>query len=82
MRSVSIPNTISYRARRAQDGELVVGESEGQPEYKDSTERVQDFAEEELGKVTLQNNVQLLDRTESLSQPSNPSSNSMDRVAW
>ena len=49
LRPVSIPETVSYKARRAQDGEMEVGEGEGQPEYKDSTERVQDLAEEETG---------------------------------
>ena len=49
VKPISIPHTISYRARRALDGELVVGDGEGQPEYKDCTERVQDLAEEETG---------------------------------
>ena len=45
VRPVSIPETVSYKARRAQDGEMVVGEGD----YKDSTERMQDLAEEEAG---------------------------------
>ena len=39
----------SHIARRAQDGEMVVGEGDGQPDYKDSTECMQDLAEEEGG---------------------------------
>ena len=46
---ISIPETVSYKARRAQDGEMELGEGDGQPEYKDSTERMQDLAEEEAG---------------------------------
>ena len=49
MKTVSIPENISYKARRAQDGEMEVGEGDGQPEYKDATERMQDLAEEEAG---------------------------------
>ena len=49
LKPISIPETVSYKARRAQDGEMEVGEGEGQPEYKDSTERVQDLAEDETG---------------------------------
>ena len=48
-RSISIPDTVSYKARRAQDGEMEMGEGDGQPEYRDSTERMQDLAEEEAG---------------------------------
>ena len=48
-RSISIPETVSYKARRAQDGEMEVGEGDGQPDHKDSTERMQDLAEEEAG---------------------------------
>ena len=48
-RAISIPETVSYKARRAQDGEMVVGEGDGQPDHKDSTERMQDLAEEEAG---------------------------------
>ena len=49
LKPISIPETVSYKARRAQDGEMEVREGEGQPEYKDSTERVQDLAEDETG---------------------------------
>ena len=45
LKSISIPESVSYKARRAQDGEMEIGEGEGQPEYKDSTERMQDLAE-------------------------------------
>ena len=48
-RPISIPETVSYKARRAQDGEMEVGEGDGQPDHKDSTERMQDLAEEEAG---------------------------------
>ena len=48
-RTISIPETVSYKARRAQDGEMIVGEGDGQPDHKDSTERMQDLAEEEAG---------------------------------
>ena len=37
IRPISIPETVSYKARRAQDGEMEMGEGDGQPEYKDST---------------------------------------------
>ena len=49
LKPISIPESVSYKARRAQDGEMEVGEGEGQPEYKDSTERMQDLAEDEAG---------------------------------
>ena len=49
LRRIDIPETVSYKARRAQDGEMEVGTGEGQPERKDSTERMQDLAEEEIG---------------------------------
>ena len=49
VRPISVPETVSYKARRAQDGEMEVGEGDGQPDYKDSTERMQDLAEEEAG---------------------------------
>ena len=49
IKSISIPETVSYKARRAQDGEMEMGEGDGQPEYRDSTERMQDLAEEEAG---------------------------------
>ena len=49
LRDMDIPESVSYKARRAQDGEMDVGTGEGQPEYKDSTERMQDLAEEEIG---------------------------------
>ena len=49
IKAISIPETVSCKARRAQDGEVEIGEGEGQPEYKDSTERMQDLAEEEIG---------------------------------
>ena len=49
LKPISIPQNVSYKARRAQDGEVELGEGEGQPEYKDSTERMQDLAEEEAG---------------------------------
>ena len=49
LRKIDIPETVSYKARRAQDGEMEVGTGEGQPEYKDSTERMQDLAEDEIG---------------------------------
>ena len=49
LRPITVPETVSYKARRAQDGEMELGEGDGQPEYKDSTERMQDLAEEEAG---------------------------------
>ena len=49
LKKITIPETVSYKARRAQDGEMEVGAGEGQPEHKDSTERMQDLAEEEIG---------------------------------
>ena len=49
LKPINIPETVSYKARRAQDGEMEVGTGEGQPEHKDSTERMQDLAEEEIG---------------------------------
>ena len=49
LKPIATPETISYKARRAQDGEMELGEGDGQPEYKDSTERMQDLAEEEAG---------------------------------
>ena len=49
LRKIDIPESVSYKARRAQDGEMEVGTGEGQPEHKDSTERMQDLAEEEIG---------------------------------
>ena len=49
IKPIAIPETVSYKARRAQDGEMELGEGDGQPEYKDSTERMQDLAEEEAG---------------------------------
>ena len=45
IKPIAIPETVSYKARRAQDGEMELGEGDGQPEYKDSTERMQDLAE-------------------------------------
>ena len=47
--SITVPKTVSYKARRAQDGEMELGEGDGQPEFKDSTERMQDLAEDEAG---------------------------------
>ena len=49
LKAISIPETVSYKARRAQDGAMEIGEGERQPEYKNSTERMQDLAEEEIG---------------------------------
>ena len=49
VKPISVPDTVSYKARRAQDGEMEVGEGDGQPDHKDSTERMQDLAEEEAG---------------------------------
>ena len=46
---ITIPKSVSYKARRAQDGEMELGEGDGQPEFKDSTERMQDLAEDEAG---------------------------------
>ena len=46
---ITVPETVSYKARRAQDGEMEPGEGDGQPEFKDSTERMQDLAEDEAG---------------------------------
>ena len=49
LRKMDIPQNVSYKARRAQDGKMDIGSGEGQPEYQDSTERMQDLAEEEIG---------------------------------
>ena len=49
VKSIAVPETVSYKARRAQDGEMEPGEGDGQPEFKDSTERMQDLAEDEAG---------------------------------
>ena len=49
LQPITVPETVSYKARRAQDGEMELGEGDGQPEYKDSTERMQDLAEDEAG---------------------------------
>ena len=49
VKPITVPETVSYKARRAQDGEMELGEGDGQPEYKDSTERMQDLAEDEAG---------------------------------
>ena len=49
LRKMDVPPNVSYIAQGAQDGEMNIGDGEGQPEYKDSTERMQDLAEEEGG---------------------------------
>ena len=70
LKPIAVPETVSYKARRAQDGEMELGEGDGQPEYKDSTERMQDLAEEEAGEG------------ETANQRTVGSSNLMKRAAW
>ena len=82
LKPIAIPETISYKARRAQDGEMELGEGDGQPEYKDSTERMQDLAEEEAGEGEAANQRTVGTPHSCHSPLSSPSSNLMKRAAW
>ena len=80
LKPITIPETISYKARRAQDGEMELGEGDGQPETPLRGCKI--LQRKRLEKVKPPTSV-LWGHPHSCHSPlSSPSSNLMKRAAW